>query len=209
MSAPWIAAVVGLWIMVLFEALLLFFLYHQFGLTLLGRYEAVARDGPPLKSTLPSMVFSTYGGVPYDLLGSLTGDFILLAFISRHCQPCAALAPDLNRMAHHYLGTVAVHAVIEESPAAAAETMSDLGVQVVGLANRDAFDVFEVRVTPFVIIADAAGIIRAKGLANNLSGLERLLRDARGVDGPSIAVDHYHPETESRTDTVLTEQARR
>lgn len=182
MSLPWAAAVVGLWIFVLFQALLLFFLYRQFGVTLLGRYEAISRDGPPLASVVPSVAFVTARGTPHDPLSGLSSEFILLAFLSRHCQFCSALAPHLNRMARKYSGVVDVYAVIEEPPDAAAMTLRDLELKVEGLTSRGAFESYRVRVTPFVIIVDGGGSVRAKGLANTISGLERLLREAQEIN---------------------------
>jgi len=180
MSDLWMATYAALWCIVLFEGVLIFVLIRELGVRLLSSSaDAISRDGLAIGAEAPPLDVLTSRGEPRLLLPE-DGRNLLVVFGSRRCQPCRTLVPDLNRLAHSQASQMAAVFVVYDNVAGAAETVSDLGLEVPVLASRDAIDVYGVRVTPFAFIIGPDHRIRAKGLASGGAGLRHLLAQAEG-----------------------------
>ncbi len=113
------------------------------------------------------------------------GSSQLLLFVSPGCMVCGQVLPSMPVIARsHGLEPIAIS---EEDEV---ETSRELGrhrnVRVV--AGREHFDAFAIPGTPYAVVLDRLGIVRAKGTINNLEQLEGLVataarREAAAVTG--------------------------
>jgi hypothetical protein len=152
----WAVAFVVLWILVVVLSLVVVALARQVG-TLhlrLGPRGALEIDdeGPPLGEALPSVPAAGVDGAPLMLGG--VGRPRLVLFASETCAVCREVAPGI--------------------PAAAAAGRLDPIV----VHDPEAERVLEVPGTPFVVVLDGGGVVRAKGTVNNLEQVEGLVDTA-------------------------------
>lgn len=179
MSGLWLVSFIALWAIVLFQGLVIFVLMRQLGIIYLGTAQGVARDGIAPGQRAPDFTLPDLGG-RIRSLADFQGRSLLLVFGSTTCAPCRGLVPDLNVFAQtHAPGLEALFA-IRGTPAEAQRFVDELHVQVpVGIFNDDELpEKYKTRVTPFAFIVDGEGVVRAKGLSNNMSHLDMLLRMA-------------------------------
>ena len=153
MSGWWAAAFVAQWILLVVLCVVVVALARQVG-TLhlrLGPRGALEIDteGPPLGEALPAVDARATDGTSLVLGGP--GRRRLVLFSSPSCIVCREVAPAV--------------------PAAAGA--ADLVPQIVH--DPDAESRFEVPGTPFVLVLDEMGIVRAKGTVNNLEQVEGLV----------------------------------
>ena len=156
MSGWWTAAFVAQWILLVVLCVVVVALARQVG-TLhlrLGPRGALEIDteGPPLGEPLPPVDARAADGSSLVLGGP--GRRRLVVFSSPTCIVCREVAPAV--------------------PAAA--SAADLLPQIVH--DPDAERAFEVPGTPFVLVLDGMGIVRAKGTVNNLEQVEGLVDTA-------------------------------
>jgi hypothetical protein len=153
MSGWWTAAFVAQWILLVVLCVVVVALARQVG-TLhlrLGPRGALEIDteGPALGEALPAVDVRATDGTSLVLGGP--GVRRLVLFSSPTCVICREVAPAV--------------------PAAAGA--ADLVPQIVH--DPDAERAFEVPGTPFVLVLDELGIVRAKGTVNNLEQVEGLV----------------------------------
>lgn len=156
MTGWWAVAFVAQWILLVVLAVIVVALARQVG-TLhlrLGPRGALEIDteGPALGEAPPPMPGTTSDG-RRSMLGG-PGPRRVVLFASPTCGVCKEVAPAL-------------------APAAAA---SGYAAQI--LHDVDAERAWDVPGTPFVVVLDAAGIVRAKGTVNNLEQVEGLIDTA-------------------------------
>ena len=156
MSGWWVAAFVAQWVLLLVLCVVVVALARQVG-TLhlrLGPRGALEIDteGPALGDVVPSVPARGADGAPVVLGGP--GARRLILFSSPTCIVCREVAPAI--------------------PAAA--QAGGLEAQVVH--DPDAERSFDVPGTPFVVVLDEGGIVRAKGTVNNLEQVEGLVDTA-------------------------------
>lgn len=153
MSGWWTAAFVAQWILLVVLCVVVVALARQVG-TLhlrLGPRGALEIDseGPALGEALPAVEARATDGTSLVLGGP--GGRRLVLFSSPTCIVCREVAPAV--------------------PAAAGA--ADLMPQIVH--DPEAERAFEVPGTPFVLVLDEMGIVRAKGTVNNLEQVEGLV----------------------------------
>ena len=156
MSGWWTAAFVAQWVLLVVLCVVVVALARQVG-TLhlrLGPRGALEIDteGPMLGEPVPAVDALGADGAPLVVGGP--GARRLVLFSSPTCTVCREVAPAL--------------------PAAAGA--ADLVPQVVH--DADAERVFDVPGTPFLVVLDELGIVRAKGTVNNLEQVEGLVDTA-------------------------------
>ncbi len=156
MNGWWAAAFVAQWVLLLVLCVVVVALARQVGTLHLrmgprGALE-IDTEGPALGEALPSVDVLDADGAPLVLGGA--GARRLVLFSSPTCMVCRDVAPAL--------------------PAAA--RAGDLVPQVVH--DPDAERAFEVPGTPFLLVLDELGIVRAKGTVNNLEQVEGLIDTA-------------------------------
>lgn len=162
MTGWWAAAFVVLWLLVVVLCVVVVALARQVG-TLhlrLGPRGALEIDdeGPALGEAPPPIPARTDTGATVMLGGPANPRLVL--FASPTCSVCAEVVPGL--------------------PAAAAAA----GLTPLVLHDPDAERAYDVPGTPFVVVIDDVGIVRAKGTVNNLEQLEGL------VDTASRRIEH-------------------
>ena len=156
MSGWWTAAIVAQWVLLVVLCVVVVALARQVG-TLhlrLGPRGALEIDteGPALGDALPSVEAHADNGAPLVLGGA--GARRLVLFSSPTCIVCREVAPAV--------------------PAAA--RAADLLPQIVH--DPEAERTFEVPGTPFLLVLDELGIVRAKGTVNTLEQVEGLVDTA-------------------------------
>lgn len=156
MTAWWIAAFVAQWVLLLVLCVVVVALARQVG-TLhmrLGPRGALEIDseGPSLGDALPPLPARAANGGTVVIGGP--GARRLVLFSSPTCVVCREVAPAL--------------------PAAA--RAGGLLPQVVHDPNAER--AFDVPGTPFLVVLDELGVVRAKGTANNLEQVEGLVDTA-------------------------------
>lgn len=156
MTGWWMAAFVAQWVLLLVLCVVVVALARQVGTLHLrmgprGALE-IDTEGPALGEALPPLDARGADGAPIVLGGA--GARRLVLFSSPTCMVCREVAPAL--------------------PAAA--RAADLVPQVVH--DPDAEGAFEIPGTPFLLVLDELGIVRAKGTVNNLEQMEGLVDTA-------------------------------
>jgi hypothetical protein len=156
MTGWWAVAFVVQWILVVVLAVVVVALARQVG-TLhlrLGPRGALEIDteGPPLGEPLPLLIARSAEGSGVQLGGP--GAPRLIAFSSSSCSVCAEVAPGI--------------------PAAAGAA----GLRALVIHDPNAERVYEIPGTPFLLVVDELGVVRAKGTVNNLEQVEGLVDTA-------------------------------
>ena len=156
MSGWWVAAFVAQWVLLIVLCVVVVALARQVG-TLhlrLGPRGALEIDteGPALGDVVPSVDARGIDGSPVILGGP--GPRRLILFSSPTCIVCREVVPAI--------------------PAAA--QAGGLLAQIVH--DPDAERTYDVPGTPFVLVLDELGIVRAKGTVNNLEQVEGLVDTA-------------------------------
>lgn len=179
MSGWWLASYAVLWALVLMLALVVVALARQIG-TLhlrLGPRGALEIDGegPPLGEAPAAVDAPALDGHPVTVGGPGTAQ--LLLFASPGCRLCEEVLPALPVLAaEHGLSPLVV---TDLSPAEARSQYGGrrLGVPVV--ASAELVQAYSVPGTPFVVVLDVLGVVRAKGTVNNLEQFEGLIETAQ------------------------------
>ena len=156
MSGWWAVAFVVQWVLVMVLAVILVALARQIGTLHLrlgprGALE-IDEEGPPLGEAPETLTASTRDGGRQRVGGP--GLPRLVLFSSPSCTVCREVAPVL--------------------PSAAASA----GYAVSILHDADAEREWNVPGTPFLIVLDEVGVVRAKGTVNNLEQVEGLVDTA-------------------------------
>jgi methylamine dehydrogenase accessory protein MauD len=169
MHGWWAISYVVLWLLVLVLTVVVVSLARQIGTLHLrlaprGALEIDA-EGPPLgEAPEPLEVQGVGVGGP--------GDPQLLLFVSPGCALCRDVLPSLPVVAR-----AGGMMPIVISDALTGHPSAPQGVAVV--ASPEAARSYRVPGTPYAVVLDAIGIVRAKGLVNNLEQMEGLVDTAR------------------------------
>jgi hypothetical protein len=153
MTGWWAAAFVGQWLLLLVLALVVVALARQVG-TLhlrLGPRGALEIDteGPALGEAPPPMPGTDAGGSRVLVGGP--GSSRLVLFSSPTCPICEEVAPGIG----------------------VAATLAGMTPMV--LHDREVELAYDVPGTPFLLVMDELGVVRAKGTVNNLEQVEGLV----------------------------------
>lgn len=156
MTGWWTVAFVVQWVVLVALCLVVVALARQVGTLHLrlgprGALE-VDTEGPPIGEAPPPIHVLTDGGDRIVLGGA--GARRLVMFSSPTCPVCDEVAPSV--------------------PAAAAAA----GLIPIVVHDSDAEVVYDVPGTPFLLVVDEDGIVRAKGTVNNLEQMEGLVDTA-------------------------------
>jgi methylamine dehydrogenase accessory protein MauD len=175
----WAASYVVLWILVVMLSVIVVALARQIG-TLhlrLGPRGALEMDdeGPPLGEAPESIGARDMTG--RDVLVGGPGEARLLLFLSPGCSVCEHLVPSLAATTAAAGMTAMLLSDLEREEAGYAFDASRLPAPLI--ADPAIARAYEVPGTPFVVILDELGVVRAKGTPNNLEQMEGLIDTAR------------------------------
>ncbi|HZA60733.1 MAG TPA: alkyl hydroperoxide reductase [Actinomycetota bacterium] len=186
MTGWWAVSYIALWVLVVVLAVVVLALARQVG-TLhlrLGPRGALEVDdeGPELGEAPGPIAAHDLDGRPTEVGGP--GRSRMLLFVSPDCPVCREVLPSLPVVARqgHLAPSVVVDGAVEE--ALAAPHLLGTGAPVV-LGERVA-EAMDVPGTPYVVVLDELGVVRAKGTVNNLEQMEGLVDTAarRLADAP-------------------------
>jgi methylamine dehydrogenase accessory protein MauD len=175
----WIASYVVLWALVVILCLFVLALARQVGVLYLrlgprGALE-VDEEGPPLGEAPQPIEAADLNGRPVAIGGP--GQPQLLLFVSPGCPVCREVLPSVPVVARE--GSLAPRVIVDAGPAEArvAYDPARLGAPVV--AGPEAAHAYRVPGTPYAVVLDGLGVVRAKGTVNNLEQVEGLVDTAR------------------------------
>lgn len=178
MHGWWAASYVVLWFLVVMLSIVVVALARQIG-TLhlrLGPRGALEIDseGPPLGDAPPSTRWTDLSGSSIEIAGP--GRWQVVLFASPSCHLCDQVAPSLHIAARARDAEAIVVVDADEHETRLAFRSKDIAVPVV--AAPELMRTFRIPGTPFVVVMDDLGIVRAKGTANDLEQLEGLIDTA-------------------------------
>lgn len=193
MSVIFYVSYIGLWLLVLFEGVLLLLVYRHFGLMALGTADGVNRDGLPIGEVAPTFSGVTSQGEDVAWVVRPNRPHLLL-FASPDCEPCARILPYLNQLSGANV-QIDTTVVVPGRPEAATRLVEKFASTYPCLAEdgSGAFNRYRVRVTPFAFVVGGDGRILAKGLCSDPARLRSLLLTG-GLDSAAAILDQAaHP----------------
>ena len=178
MTGWWTASYIVLWILVIVLGVLLLSLARQVG-TLhlrLGPRGALELDeeGPSLGEAVPPVIGTDGNGNPVAIGGPGSPQFLL--FVSPGCPICRDVAPSLPVVAR--VGSLAAHVISDSEEPEAAHVYASLGRGLSVVVGPEIAKSYRVPGTPYAVILDGLGVVRAKGTVNNLEQMEGLVDTA-------------------------------
>jgi AhpC/TSA family len=186
-SGPWLFSYVALWLVVLFQGFLILGLFRELGVRLANRGAELDKRGLAIGVQAPALVTSQ----SVEAKSGIDGRATVIVFGSRQCAPCRELAKPLDEFAIRHKDHVDVYFVTDESPREAAVTRDDLELRIPVIGDHGASQRFDVPVTPFAFVVDAKGVIRSKGIVNQIGGLEWLWSEASSAEPDGV--QHRRP----------------
>ena len=179
MEGWWTVSYVVLWGLVITLCIVVVALARQIG-TLhlrLGPRGALEMDdeGPPLREAPPSFDLTDIAGLPVSIAGP--GRAQCLVFVSPGCKLCEEILPSI-----HVVAEAGAMDPLVLSDADAHETRATYGSRRLKAPVVPAHEVavaYSVPGTPYAVILDELGVVRAKGAINNLEQMEGLVDTAR------------------------------
>jgi methylamine dehydrogenase accessory protein MauD len=178
-SGWWLASYVVLWALVISLSILLLALARQVGVLHLrlgprGALE-IDEEGPPLGEAPEPTDARALDGTEVTIGGP--GEPQLLFFVSPGCPVCRQVLPSLAPAARAARMTPLAVVDVEERAARDAYEHSPPTVRMV--ASPELTERYAIPGTPYAVVLDAIGVVRAKGTVNNLEQIEGLVDTAR------------------------------
>ncbi|MDQ3915591.1 MAG: methylamine dehydrogenase accessory protein MauD [Actinomycetota bacterium] len=175
MEGWWAASYVVMWLLLAALTVVVVALARQIG-TLhlrLGPRGALEVDdeGPPLGEAPPPEERTDVQGRAARIGGP--GESQLLLFVSPGCHLCEQVLPSLPVVARGHELKPYVLADVDAEEAVSQYERRRLAVRVV--SAQEIVRRYRVPGTPYVVVLDALGVVRAKGTVNNLEQLEGLV----------------------------------
>jgi hypothetical protein len=156
MTTPWIIGYVVLWVAVITLGITVLALLRQIGVL----HTRIAPMGTHFAGEGPDV-----GSTAPDIgISYSRSPLTLVVFTSATCTICRELKSSIDALRRQEVGLV-VHSVSLED-------------------NRNVFDAFNVRSTPYVITINRDAYVQGRGVANSLEQIEELIREARLEDQP-------------------------
>lgn len=171
MTGPLLASYIALWVLVIVGTVAIFALYQHFGEMYLNSREGRESQGPEVNSMLRPAVARGVAGSTLHL--PVRGKPAIMVFASTDCTLCGELRPDLKRFAEARpeIRTLLICAGDREGVARWADGLDEVAEVIPDPGYRTAAR-YGIGLTPFLVGVDATGTVRAKGIVNDLRGLE-------------------------------------
>lgn len=184
---------VALWVIVCLQGLVILFLVRQLGAVFLGTRGAIERDGIRVGRPMPPIEGRDAAGNLVRPLASIDR-WMVLIYTAPTCGICRELLPSLDGLIRRLGPNARFMVLLEASWEVAAEYMAATRTtaNVVAVDQQTAKQM-AARVSPFVHVVDVLGVVRAKGLVNEVAHIEQLLATA-GVTDVSLPqhAEHHH-----------------
>ena len=200
MTGPWLLSYLILWILVLSLVLIVAILTRQLGVLYLRLGPVGARmsgEGPEIDDSAPEMTVNAITGNVVRLGGEGTRN-TLLVFVAPTCKTCTELAGGLRSIhANENAETDVVIVSLRRGEVLNREFVKTNRLE--GMPYIVSLEVglkYSVSTTPYAILIDKRGLVRAKGIVNHMVHLESLLNayDAGHASIQSLATDSNKEE---------------
>jgi hypothetical protein len=168
-SLVW-ATYIALWVLVLVLFAAVFLLYRYHGQALLDNRESRVNQGPKINSRMEDLQLRDLTGAVWQLGTSISRPQFVF-FSSTQCRPCGQMLQTLAAFAEHHkadLDTFMLCRGDNESITAFAQDLPE-SVTVLPDPKWDTGVRLRVSSTPFALIIDHKGVVRAKGVPDNSS----------------------------------------
>jgi methylamine dehydrogenase accessory protein MauD len=172
----WAASYVVLWMLVIALAAVVIALARQIG-TLhmrLGPRGALEMDdeGPPLGEAPAPFETVAADGAPVTIGGPGGGQLIM--FVSPSCNMCRDVLPALSVTA----SAAGLKPFVVSDSEDSASDLDPRRLKAPVVADLRLPQRYEIPGTPYIVVTDSMGVVRAKGTVNNLEQLEGLVDTA-------------------------------
>lgn len=179
MESWWAASYIVLWLLVVVLSFVVVALARQIG-TLhlrLGPRGALEMDdeGPPLQEAPPAIDLVDLEQRHLSIGGP--GRAQLLLFVSPGCHLCEAVLPSLAAVSE--VGRMDPVVVADADAAETRSIYGDRHLKAPVVPAAKVAQAYRVPGTPYAVILDDLGVVRAKGAINNLEQMEGLVDTAR------------------------------
>jgi methylamine dehydrogenase accessory protein MauD len=179
MSGWWLVSYVVLWVLVALLTLVVVALARQVGTLHLrlgprGALE-IDEEGPPLGEAPEGVTMVDLEGREASVGGS--GEPQLLLFVSPGCPVCQDVLPSVPAAAR--AGSLTPYVIADAGPEETAVSYGHDHVAVPLVAAPELAREYRIPGTPYAVVLDVMGVVRAKGTVNNLEQLEGLMDTAR------------------------------
>ncbi len=184
MSGTWLASYVALWVLVVLLTVVVLGLVRQLGLIHLRlgpESDLLATtEGLELGSMAPDFRAADVVHGKELTLSDLKGRPNVLVFIAPTCGPCRELMPHVVNFQRSRDGKANVVLFNQSDPQISLELARAYKLPMPVLPDPEGVisKSYQVRATPFGYGLDKNGVVRRRGVVNNLEGLEALLKDA-------------------------------
>ena len=194
MSGLWLASYLVLWAVTAAVALTVAALARQIGLIHRRIPPLGARmgnPGPALGERVPAITGTNLNGQPMEF-GSERGRATLVTFIAPSCDACRELAPALLSIARSERRSLDVVLVCprgsdDDIRRFARQTRLD---KLPIIVAPEVAEHYRIMSTPYALMIDRFGVLRSKGVVNNVEHLESLLN--------AMAADHTNADSVAR-----------
>jgi methylamine dehydrogenase accessory protein MauD len=178
----WAASQIGLWVFVVFLALLVLGLYRQVAELAMPLSARVSmQQGLDIGERAPSFKLADQRGNEVAFASDINGAGpSIVAFGSPDCEPCNDLADELRDLAPESLRILFVAGTSRKESKDFAATHQ---VQYPVLTDDDTSSTregYKVSSTPYVYVIDRGGVVRAKGIASNRETVTALVAEGLG-----------------------------
>lgn len=182
MTTIWLISHVALWLVVALLSVLVILLARQMGLIYRRLGSAPARmenDGPAIGESVPEMTVRTLAGET-KIIGGSNLISRLLVFVSVGCPACNLVAPAVRAVSkkeRSALETLIVSISADERAVRDFVKRNKL-LEVPCIISNELAKRYEIHGPPYGVLLDRDGVVRAKGLVNNLDHIESLINAA-------------------------------
>ncbi len=180
MNAVFWASYIILWVMVAVLTVGMFALYHHFGQMYMGSPPGREEQGPKLGSYFKPVESVDLRGT--TIVAPLANRPLLAVFVSTGCALCAQLREALLGFARAN-EDMAIVVYCDGHPRAVQAWAGELADAVYVVPDRRGRIAVRnnIDATPFGVAVGMDGLVQAKGIVNDLEGLEHLALDSLSV----------------------------
>ena len=182
MTTIWLISHAALWLVVALLSVLVILLARQMGLIYRRLGSAPARmenDGPAIGESVPEMTVRTLAGET-KIIGGSNLISRLLVFVSVGCPACNLVAPAVRAVSkkeRSALETLIVSISADERAVRDFVKRNKL-LEVPCIISNELAKRYEIHGPPYGVLLDRDGVVRAKGLINNMDHIESLINAA-------------------------------
>ncbi len=172
MTTPYLVSYAVLWLLVVVLCVAVIALYQHFAQMYMTSREGRHAHGLAEGTRVVARTYNDRHGRPLQLPSPATPQVIL--FTDTTCPLCKKLLPELDSFAQRTRTSLALVCVgMQDDVARWAAPISSEEIIVVPDPKARISSEFRVAISPFLVAVDRSGTVRARGIVNDIEGLER------------------------------------